>query len=223
MTVARAEPGGVTFWHEDDGAVVVHRRFPSEMRARTLSALDAAVAAHEEEEPAARWDDEGSAPEDVPRGTSRQGVSSAQVATGARARESTSVHRPGDTGVVPSDGPQANDAFVLQTNCRSREGSLDAHAFWFRYAGTSNSLHGDIPMGNLTIRNLDDRVIAALKAQAKANQRSLEAEVRYLLTLRVDRRVRIAEFRERSAEIARMSAGMPQTDSVELLREDRER
>ena len=78
-------------------------------------------------------------------------------------------------------------------------------------------------MGSLTIRNLDDRVIDALKAQAKANQRSLEAEVRYLLTLRVDRRVRIAEFRERSAEIARMSAGIPQTDSVELLREDRDR
>ena len=78
-------------------------------------------------------------------------------------------------------------------------------------------------MGNLTIRNLDDRVIAALKAQAKMNQRSLEAEVRYLLTMRVDRRVRMAEFRERSAEIARMSASMPQTDSVELLREDRER
>lgn len=78
-------------------------------------------------------------------------------------------------------------------------------------------------MGNLTIRNLDDRVIDALKAQARANQRSLEAEVRYLLTLRVDRRVRMAEFRERSAEIARMSTGMPQTDSVELLREDRER
>ena len=33
-------------------------------------------------------------------------------------------------------------------------------------------------MGNVTIRNLDDRVIDALKAQAKANQRSLEAELR---------------------------------------------
>ena len=32
-------------------------------------------------------------------------------------------------------------------------------------------------MGNLTIRNLDDRVIDRLKAQAKANQRSLEGEV----------------------------------------------
>ena len=78
-------------------------------------------------------------------------------------------------------------------------------------------------MGSLTIRNLDNRVIDSLKAQAKSNQRSLEAEVRFLLTQRVDRRVRMADFRERSAEIARMSAGTPQTDSVELLREDRER
>ncbi|MDE0103049.1 MAG: hypothetical protein OXN89_11775 [Bryobacterales bacterium] len=29
-------------------------------------------------------------------------------------------------------------------------------------------------MGTVTIRNLDDQVIAALKAQAKENQRSLE-------------------------------------------------
>ena len=78
-------------------------------------------------------------------------------------------------------------------------------------------------MGSLTIRNLDDRVIDALKAQAKSNQRSLEAEVRFLLTRRVERRVRMADFRERSAEISRMSAGTPQTDSVELLREDRDR
>ena len=78
-------------------------------------------------------------------------------------------------------------------------------------------------MGNLTIRNLDDRVIDALKAQAKANQRSLEAEVRYMLTQRTERRVRMADFRDRSAEIARMSAGTFQTDSVELLREDRDR
>ena len=37
-------------------------------------------------------------------------------------------------------------------------------------------------MGNLTIRNLDEGVIETLKAQAKANQRSLEAEVRYVST-----------------------------------------
>ena len=78
-------------------------------------------------------------------------------------------------------------------------------------------------MGNLTIRNLDDRVIDLLKAQAKANQRSLEGEIRYVLTQQVDRRARIADFRERTREISRMTTGTPQTDSVTLLREDRDR
>ena len=36
-------------------------------------------------------------------------------------------------------------------------------------------------MGVLTIRNVDDDVIVALKARAKANHRSLEGELRYLL------------------------------------------
>lgn len=78
-------------------------------------------------------------------------------------------------------------------------------------------------MGNLTIRNLDDGVIETLKAQAKANQRSLEAEVRYVLTQRADQRVRMADFRERTASIAAMTSKVAQTDSAELLREDRER
>lgn len=37
-------------------------------------------------------------------------------------------------------------------------------------------------MGVLTIRNVDDEVIAALKARARANHRSLEGELRYLLS-----------------------------------------
>ena len=78
-------------------------------------------------------------------------------------------------------------------------------------------------MGNLTIRNLDDGVIDTLKAQAKANQRSLEVEVRYVLTQRADQRVRMTTFRERTASIAALTSSVAQTDSVELLREDRER
>ncbi len=78
-------------------------------------------------------------------------------------------------------------------------------------------------MGNLTIRNLDDGVIETLKAQAKANQRSLEAEVRYVLTQRADQRVRMTNFRERTASILAMTSKVAQTDSAELLREDRER
>ena len=78
-------------------------------------------------------------------------------------------------------------------------------------------------MGNLTIRNLDGRVIERLKVQAKANQRSLEGEIRHLLTQHVDRPGRIVEFRERTRQLVSLTAGSHQSDSVELLREDRDR
>jgi len=103
---AQHENRGLTFWHEDDGTVVLHGRFPPEMGARILSALDAAAAAHEKEQPTAGWDDEGSVPEDVPRGTSRRDVSSAGGANGAGARESATAHQREDAGVVPSDVPR---------------------------------------------------------------------------------------------------------------------
>ena len=78
-------------------------------------------------------------------------------------------------------------------------------------------------MGNVTIRNLDDRVIDALKAQAKANQRSLEAELRFVLSQEVNHRLRMATFRERTAQLVSETADVPQTDSVHLLRQDRDR
>lgn len=78
-------------------------------------------------------------------------------------------------------------------------------------------------MGTLTIRNLDDRVIERLKAQARANERSLEGEVRHMLTERANRRLRVAAFRERTRELASATAGTPQTDSAILLRADRDR
>ena len=78
-------------------------------------------------------------------------------------------------------------------------------------------------MGNVTIRNLDDRVIDALKAQAKANQRSLEAELRFVLSQEVNHRLRMAAFRERTAQLVSETADVPQTDSVDLLRQDRDR
>ena len=49
-------------------------------------------------------------------------------------------------------------------------------------------------VGNLTVRNLDDWVIEGLKAEAKTNERSLEGEVRHVLTQRVGRRKRISDF-----------------------------
>lgn len=77
-------------------------------------------------------------------------------------------------------------------------------------------------MGKLTIRNVDDRVIARLKLQAKANQRSLEGEIRHLLTQQFNRLGGAADFRERTRQLLALTDGTPQADSVKLLREDRD-
>jgi plasmid stability protein len=77
-------------------------------------------------------------------------------------------------------------------------------------------------MATLTIRNLDDAVVENLKARAKANQRSLEAEVRAILAStprKLSREEALAAF----DRIAAMTPkGVKQTDSVELIREGRE-
>ena len=78
-------------------------------------------------------------------------------------------------------------------------------------------------MATITVRNVDDELVAALKAQAKANQRSLEGEIRHLLAQQVLRHARLEDFRERTARLAVLTAERPQTDSVLLLREDRDR
>ena len=103
---AQHENRGLTFWHEDDGTVVLHGRFPPETGARILSALDAAMAAHAAEQPAAGWDNEGSAPEDVPRGTSGSDVSSVDAATGAGAREPVTAHRKEEARAFLTDVPR---------------------------------------------------------------------------------------------------------------------
>ena len=107
-TDAQHENRGLTFWHEDDGTVVLHGRFPPEMGARILSALDVAMAAHAAEQPAAGWDNESRPPDasDVPRGTCRQGSSSTGAATGAGARESVAAHRKEDAQVFLTDVPR---------------------------------------------------------------------------------------------------------------------
>lgn len=77
-------------------------------------------------------------------------------------------------------------------------------------------------MPTLTVRNVDDDVVAALKARAKRNKRSLEAEVRMLLRDAVDRGSRTS-LRDLADRIAALTPKVPQTDSTELVREDRAR
>ena len=77
-------------------------------------------------------------------------------------------------------------------------------------------------MPNVTIRNVDDRVLAKLKQQAKANKRSLAAELRAILT-RAAQGDAGNDPRAAAERIAALTPDAAQTDSTDLLREDRRR
>ena len=77
-------------------------------------------------------------------------------------------------------------------------------------------------MANMAVRKIDKEVIASLKAQAKANHRSLEEEVRHLLAQQALRWKRLEEFRERTTRLHSLTEDGPQRDSVALIREDRD-
>jgi phosphopantothenoylcysteine decarboxylase/phosphopantothenate--cysteine ligase len=77
-------------------------------------------------------------------------------------------------------------------------------------------------VATLTIRSLEEEVVAALKARARRNHRSLEAEVRVLLRDLVAGRS-TSSLRELADQIAALTPKVPQTDSTELIREDRMR
>lgn len=77
-------------------------------------------------------------------------------------------------------------------------------------------------MANVTVRHLEDAVVEALKERARANNRSLEGELRQILT---DAAGPLAStnLRVRPERFAVMSPAAGQTDSVEPPREDRRR
>lgn len=78
-------------------------------------------------------------------------------------------------------------------------------------------------MGTLTIRNIDDEVIARLKDRARQNDRSLEAEIRAILRHEAQR----PTGQERVALARRIAAMTPddasQTDSTDIVRAARDR
>ena len=73
------------------------------------------------------------------------------------------------------------------------------------------------PKNTLTIRGLDDRIIERLKARARTKGRSLEADLRDLLT-HTSRQPLILDALAEADRIAAMTPrDVPQTDSVVLL------
>ncbi|MCG8510353.1 MAG: plasmid stabilization protein [Rhodospirillales bacterium] len=78
-------------------------------------------------------------------------------------------------------------------------------------------------MANLTIRNLEEDVVKRLKEKAARSGRSLEAELREVLKQAANRRTR-KELLAAADDIASMTPkDVKQTDSAELIREDRDR
>jgi plasmid stability protein len=72
----------------------------------------------------------------------------------------------------------------------------------------------------LTVRNLGDDVLAALKARVRRNRKSLEAAVRELRRdVAADKSPHI--LRELADRIAALTPAVRQTDSTELVRADR--
>jgi plasmid stability protein len=78
-------------------------------------------------------------------------------------------------------------------------------------------------MADLKVRNLDDSVASALKARAKANGVSLEAEIRRTLTAPVaaDREELVRRARALHAA-AGGAPGKPECDSARTIREERD-
>jgi antitoxin FitA len=78
-------------------------------------------------------------------------------------------------------------------------------------------------MAQILVRELEDRVVSAIKRRAKANNRSLEGEVRTILGEIAERDEQRESFIARLRKLrAEFQGQRPGTDSAELLREARE-
>jgi plasmid stability protein len=75
-------------------------------------------------------------------------------------------------------------------------------------------------MPDVLVRGLDAEVLEQLKAAAKANRRSLQAEIHDVLRRANTRN--LAETRRLSARWLKRLSGTGHSDSAELIREDRD-
>lgn len=79
-------------------------------------------------------------------------------------------------------------------------------------------------MATINVRLLADDIVNDLKCRAVRNNRSLEGEVRHILTnaVRDDFSAKRKAFLDRTAELRFASEGRRQTPSEQLIREDRD-
>lgn len=76
-------------------------------------------------------------------------------------------------------------------------------------------------MPDILVRNLSDGTVAALKALAKKNNRSMQAEVAAMIQVGVGAK-KETSFWKGAAEFRERMMGRDLGDSADLIREDRE-
>ncbi|MEK7678775.1 MAG: Arc family DNA-binding protein [Deltaproteobacteria bacterium] len=79
-------------------------------------------------------------------------------------------------------------------------------------------------MAQVLVRDLDEEVVESLKRRAKQGGRSLQSEVKFILEQAAEEpRVDMETARKICEEFRRRFKGRKFPDTVELIREDRER
>jgi plasmid stability protein len=81
-------------------------------------------------------------------------------------------------------------------------------------------------MAEVLVCNVDETVVERLEARARANGRSLQAELKLILqqaALPANARPSRAEYRALANQVRAALGNRPQSDSAELLAEDRGR
>jgi plasmid stability protein len=104
---------------------------------------------------------------------------------------------------------------------RGGQAPLNAQAECHHVDASRMHAQGAEAMGTVTIRNLDDEVIERAKQRAKAHNRSLEAELRTILT-REFKPLSAEEFFKLADEIRERTRGRSRLDSGTLQREGRD-
>jgi plasmid stability protein len=84
-------------------------------------------------------------------------------------------------------------------------------------------VQGGGTMGDILVRGIPPAVVAQLKEQARAKQRSLQQEIRLILEEAASRRAIDAEEAATRIRMQLSRSGRAFSDSATLLREDRER
>jgi plasmid stability protein len=77
-------------------------------------------------------------------------------------------------------------------------------------------------MPSILVRNLDSNTIERLKAHAAEHGRSVQAEAKAIIEKNVNAYT-MAEFRRAADRMRKKLSGRKQSDSTELIREDRRR